>query len=267
MPSFKVGGGVEGAASTMLEHVQRQTKRKEEEEDAKRTWHRKVQELVLSDPGKYNPRFIEALLSGKDTTGIDPSRGDAWIAQQKLEQSPFYQERKAKRTEELISTIERGKEQRRTLHEAEAASTRIPTGLFGKLAIMWNKAFNPNSPSLEDWQKIKLVLTDAQLLNVGRTKGAISDREMELFSQAAANDDISSIRRMRPVFNRLLNALNADEQSQMKTYQLVYGEDPSQFVGDDSYFDRSFASEREAEAANLPSGTRITINGRPAIIE
>jgi len=31
--------------------------------------------------------------------------------------------------------------------------------------------------------------------------------------------------------------------------------------------ERAFRTVQEAEAANLPSGTRITINGRPAIVE
>ena len=70
MPSYKVSGGVEGAATTLLEHVQRQTKRREDEEDAQREWHRKVQSIILSSPKDYSDEAINAALLGKSLAGL-----------------------------------------------------------------------------------------------------------------------------------------------------------------------------------------------------
>ena len=72
MPRYRVGGWGEGAATTLLEHVQRQTKRREEEEDQQREWDRELRKIVLSNPDDYNPPYVEALLSGQPTSGISP---------------------------------------------------------------------------------------------------------------------------------------------------------------------------------------------------
>jgi hypothetical protein len=143
----------------------------------------------------------------------------------KMTQSPSYQEKKAKRTEDLLSTLGQNKVQREMIASAQEATPRIPTGLGGKLQMWWNKMFDPNNPSMADWQKVKMVLTDAQLLNTAKTKGAISDREMALFSRAAANDDIASISAMGPVFNKLLRFIETDENAKIGTFGKLYGED------------------------------------------
>ena len=65
MPRYKVGGGVEGAATTLLEHVQRQTKRREEQEDELREWHRTVQKIILSTPREYSEEAVQAAFLGQ----------------------------------------------------------------------------------------------------------------------------------------------------------------------------------------------------------
>jgi len=78
MPSYRVGGGVEGAATTLLEHVQRQTKRREDEEDAQREWHRKVQSLILAFPKDYSDEAINAALLGKPLAGVPLRRSSTF---------------------------------------------------------------------------------------------------------------------------------------------------------------------------------------------
>jgi len=153
----------------------------------------------------------------------------AIASKEKIEASPFYQEKKAKRTEDLLSTLGQNKVQREMIASAQEATPRIPTGLGGKLQMWWNKMFDPNNPSMADWQKVKMVLTDAQLLNTAKTKGAISDQEMALFSRAAANDDIASISAMGPVFNKLLRFIETDENAKIGTFGKLYGEDVNQW--------------------------------------
>ena len=153
--------------------------------------------------------------------------------QTKLEQSPFYQNQKNKRTEELISTSEQGKVQKDMIAQAQGATGKIPTGIGGRMKMWWNKMFDPENPQMGEWQKIKMVLTDAQLMNTAKTKGAISDREMALFSRAAANDDIASIQAMKPVFEKLVKFIDMEKSSKVKSYKAIYKEDPSEFLGAD----------------------------------
>ena len=149
-------------------------------------------------------------------------------SQEKLEKSPFYQQNRFKKTEELLNTIGQGKIQREMIERARKSSKNIPTGLSGKVKMWWTKMFDSENPIMEDWQNIKMVLTDAQLLNTAKTKGAISDREMELFSKAAANDDISSVRAMKPVFDKLVSFINTEEKVKSQTYKSFYGDEAMQ---------------------------------------
>jgi hypothetical protein len=204
------------------------------------------------------------------------------LSKEKLEQSPFFQQAKAKRTEDLFSTLENNKVKREMISEAEKSTTKIPTGLGGKMKMWWNKMFDPENPTMGEWQKVKMVLTDAQLLNTAKTKGAISDSEMELFAKAAANDNISSVRAMKPVFDKLTKFIDSEERAKLKSYETIYNEDTGIFTGKamgqgaavfngqargQGQQTPQFMSEAEAEAANLPQGTIVIINGRPARID
>jgi hypothetical protein len=92
---------------------------------------------------------------------------------------------------------------------------------------------DPNNPMLGKWQVIKGVLTDAQLMNTAKTKGAISDKEMALFATAAANDDIASLPRMLPVFDKLMAFMDAEEKAKKESFKKIYREDPNEFLGND----------------------------------
>lgn len=133
---------------------------------------------------------------------------------------------KTKDTSSLIASKELNDVKRRSLADARSALPNVPQGLMGKLKVEYAKRFNPNDPMLADWQKIKMIGTDAQLMNTAKTKGAISDQEMTLFAQAAANDDIMSTPRLKPVLDKLEAVINAEESGMFGAYERNYGEDP-----------------------------------------
>jgi hypothetical protein len=145
--------------------------------------------------------------------------------------SPILQKVKDTRTENIMNNLEQNNIKRDMINNAMESSKKIQGGLYGKIQRGFLRGIDPKNPILGDWQNIKMVLTDAQLMNVAKTKGAISDREMELFSKAAANDDIASLPQIIPVLNKVLRTINADEQSSVNSYKKLYGEDPTQWEG------------------------------------
>lgn len=145
--------------------------------------------------------------------------------------SPMQEMRKAKATDDLYSTFEQNKVKRQMLANAEKSLPNVPTGILGKMKVGYMKNFDPGNPILNDWQNVKMIGTDAQLMNTALTKGAISDQEMKLFSQAAANDDITSVQRLKPVLEKLKQFINAEESAKVGSYRKNYGEDPMQWDG------------------------------------
>lgn len=144
-------------------------------------------------------------------------------------QGALYQNAKAKRTENLYLKIEDNNVQRVGINDAIESSKKLLGGAYGKVTRGFLKNLNPNHPAMGDWQKIKMVLTDATLLNTAKTKGAISDKEMALFQDAAANDDFLSLPRVLPVLNRMVDRLNAEERALVQSYNKIYKEDPMQW--------------------------------------
>jgi len=136
-----------------------------------------------------------------------------------------------KRFEEFVSVSENNKLSIDLIDEADAALDKIPVGIVGKGITAYKEKFDPNDPVLAAWQSVKQVLTDAQLMNTAKTKGAISDREMALFSEAAANDKIPSPQKIRTVFSKLRRLLVAEQRSKAVTYQKLYNEDPYELSG------------------------------------
>lgn len=181
--------------------------------------------------GSYRPE--EFTIGGvKFKKNLTPEEQEQ-ARKEKIEASPFYQNAKAKRTEDLINTIETNKVKRDMIQQARDATKNIDTGWIGRLSMWWKRGADPDNPMLEEWQKIKMVLTDAQLMNTAKTKGAISDKEMALFSKAAANDDIASIAAMKPVFNKLVRFIDTEDKTKIESYKRSYGEDLSSLLGKD----------------------------------
>lgn len=133
---------------------------------------------------------------------------------------------KTKSTLDVLSTIETANVRRNAIDTAMKSAERIDSGVYGQAKRGFLKAVGADSPALEDWQNIKMVLTDGQLLYTAKTKGAISDKEMELFAKAAANDDVASVRQIMPVLRKILRELNADETAKVNAYKRSYKEDP-----------------------------------------
>ena len=159
----------------------------------------------------------------------------------------FWIDLKDKATKEIFDAVEQNKMKRQQIKDAENSLPNVPQGLSGKLKIEWMKRFDPNNPLMTDWQKIKAIGTDAQLLNTARTKGAISDKEMALFAQAAANDDLTSAARLKPILARLENAINADESARFGAYQQSYKEDPRKWFGQGSQDTQNDVNEEDIQ--------------------
>lgn len=140
--------------------------------------------------------------------------------------SPTLQNAKDKRTQDILTMIEDNNMHRDTLKNAYASASKISGGLYGKISRGFLKRVDPNSPALTDWQNVKMALTDAQLMQSLVLKGAISDRENKWLAEAAANDDISALPRIKPVLDRALRAVNAKEKGAITSYKRIYGEDP-----------------------------------------
>jgi hypothetical protein len=144
---------------------------------------------------------------------------------------------KDKATTAIFSMMENNKVKKDQLTEAEGLIDNVPQGLPGKVQLEAMKMFDPKNPALGDWQKIKAVATDAQLMNTAKTKGAISDQEMELFATAAGNDDLMSAPRLKPILKKLRNFIDAEEKSSMQAFKKLYGEDPMSWFQGQEQFD------------------------------
>jgi len=148
--------------------------------------------------------------------------------------TPGQRTAKDKQTDEIFGLVETNKVQREGVKKAKESLQNIPTGLSGKIKIGLMKAFNPENATLQDWQNVKSALTEAQLRYTQKTKGAISDKEMGMFAQAVANDDLASVARMAPQLDKLLNFMDAEENAQFGSYQKKYGEDARTWFGEGS---------------------------------
>lgn len=139
---------------------------------------------------------------------------------------PALQKAKDKRAEDFIKIHENRRLKSDRLNAAEDALKKMPTGLAGKVITKYKSMMDPNDPVLAAWQKVKSVLTDATLMNTANTKGQISDKEMEEFKKAAANDELISPQRIGVILKILKDDLEEKESSAAKTYQYLYKEDP-----------------------------------------
>jgi len=163
---------------------------------------------------------------GFEVVGFD-QKGQPMVRKEKTETIPAsVQNAKNKELKEIKIDTEKNKVTRERVDEAVKALDKIPSGLGGRMAIAGSKMFNPDDPVLGEWQKVKTVLTDATLLNTAYTKGAISDKEMELFKEAAADDNLASKPAVKVVFDKLVRFLDAEEKGKREAFKESYGEDP-----------------------------------------
>lgn len=188
---------------------------------------------------------------------------------------PSRQVRKDKVTDEIYETVGRNNTHRENISLALKAAQGIEGGLYGKTKQQILERFAPGSPELSSWQGLKDILTDVTLTKTAQTKGAISDAEMNLFRNAVANNDFYSLPQIKPTLEKFIRGINSIEQAKKNAYKRNYGEDPDTWEDLASNAkdyealtgrgqSMSFASEQEAEKANLPKGTIVIINGKRA---
>jgi len=190
----------------------------------------------------------------KPMSDVDQARADYYRSKSgkgTMELTPARQAIKDKATTALFGQMEGNAVKRKQIADAEEALPRVPTGFGGSMSLKWKNFTGSKDPVLGDWQKVKSVLTDAQLLNTAKTKGAISDKEMEEFKQAAANDDITSIPRLKSAFAKYKRKLESEQKGKVDAYFKQFGEDPRDGMmseQQDSGFDPTNMSDDELRA-------------------
>ena len=174
---------------------------------------------------------------------------------------------KDKATKEIFENYEMDQARRKNLDNAMTGSETIPQGWMGKQKIALAKKFpstkkflGVSDANISDAQELKIALTMGTLAETAYTKGAISDQEMNLFKEAAANDDYNSPA-IQPVLSKIRNFVDAGETGRFGAYQKNYGEDPRAWFG--GLPKRTeFNSPEEADASGLPPGSVVKVKGR-----
>lgn len=139
---------------------------------------------------------------------------------------------KDKATQKIFETVEMNQAKKTSLDKALEGSGTIPQGWWGKQRVNMAKSwpvtrglFGVNDKTIQDAQEMKIALTMGTLAETAYTKGAISDQEMNLFKDAAANNDFNSPA-VFPVLEKIRRYLDAEESGLMGAYKQNYGEDP-----------------------------------------
>jgi len=100
----------------------------------------------------------------------------------------------------------------------------------------------------------------------GGAVGQLAVRELELMQALKANlEQEQSVEQLKANLNIAKSELAGSLERRRDAFSLDYGGAPSQVVGQLS--PTSFNTIEEANAANLPAGTEITIGGRKAVVE
>ena len=141
--------------------------------------------------------------------------------------TPSLKRQKVIETGKLVSTTNRNALTKQYITDAVSNLDKIPAGQIGSINVNMLQRFDPNNPVLGDWQKVKSLLSDIQLGKLQFTKGAISDREMEFFAKAVANDDILNFPRIKFILDKAVNEMNVEEKSLKESYYINYGELPN----------------------------------------
>ena len=283
MPSYRVGGGVEGAATTLLEHVQSQNKRRQEEEDNFRKFQLELQKAVLTRED-VSPQYLEAMLGGKDTTGIAPIQSD-YVSKKDLQQRRGELLDTTRIRQEFINRPEVKEYQTidtnvRTmdaiLREAKTTGQTNYVALDQALVTLYNKLTDPQSVVRES----EYARTPENLPLLNRIGGALekvrrggagltdADREALVWgAKVIANE------RGRTYSNTLQDYEDLSQRYGMESGLITRGMQPHQAYqfGTDaqqmisqpaSQATPQFATEQEALSSGLPAGTVVMVNGR-----
>lgn len=140
--------------------------------------------------------------------------------------SPSESNFKKKKFDEFATTYTDNKLGLQLADEAEAVLPNIPSGIVGNVNVATMKLIDPNNKVLADWQKVKNILTDITLLKTNNTKGAISDKEMALFKDAVANDDMSSMPRIKEALATYRKKIQSQDEGNVNSFYGNFKEDP-----------------------------------------
>lgn len=203
--------------------------------------------------------YKENLERTRPLSDLEISRANYYDAQTNRaanpnEMSPSRLNQKDKRTTELFQQIERNKARKQQIQRAKKALPTIPTGIGGQALMFGKKTFGSKDPMLKEWQNLKSLLTDSTLLQTANTKGAISDQEMELFREAAANDKVSNEPMMQEALQHLYNYIDAEERALTSSYKHNYGEDPMEWPEMNPIQQAASNQSNNAQDPNDPAG-------------
>lgn len=186
---------------------------------------------VSIDPKPSVSSALTTVPEGFEVQGYD-QKGQPMIRKTKdAMDSPTLERQRIQMLEKVSGSYRQNEAKKKSIDEARIALKDLPSGLGGKLQIMTMKATGSKDPVLGKWQKVKAVLTDATLLNTMKTKGAISDKEMELFKNAAADNDLSVVPAVEESLNRYERIIDAENQANIDSYKAAYGQDPLELIG------------------------------------
>lgn len=181
------------------------------------------------------PEIVNGKISLKRTPKISPAQQQSYdlqkeridLAKQKIEKgleySPSLKKEQYKSADSFVENYQKYEFGKATIKSAIDSVNKVPKGILGKLSVGYLKQFDPNNPILGDWQNIKSILGDAQLLQVAKTKGAISNAEMQTFLTMVANDDLNSLPRITASLSRLEKFLENEKTISEKQYEVNFG--------------------------------------------
>lgn len=208
---------------------------------------------------------MEVFKRGLPPTALEQSQINENIAQTDRlmnpnEMSVSRLNQKDKRTTELFQQIERNKTRKEAIQRAKTTLPNIPTGIGGQIELKAKSFFGSKDPMLKDWQNLKSLLTDSTLMQTANTKGAISDQEMALFKEAAANDKISNTPMMQEALDHLYKYIDTEERALVNSYKHNYGEDPMKWEEMSNPLMQGI--QNTSQQQNQTPGSRTTKKGR-----
>lgn len=198
--------------------------------------------MMIGEQLKADPMFAQAV--GLDTSktssltakemadmGFSPSKvtvgGVTYENPESYKTSASYVQSKQKALSESVSSLEQNKSLEKEIMGALDSVDKIKFGLEGSIGRGIGRLTGSKDPSLAEWQKLKAVLTNQQLMYTALTKGAISNAEMTLFANAVANNDLSSMPEVKQALTTALDKLKAINAAETKSLEANYGDDPT----------------------------------------
>lgn len=138
-----------------------------------------------------------------------------------------------------------------------AESTPLIGGVLGRAASSPDLQLYKNAA--QDWVRAKLRKESGAVIGEDEMK-----KEYETYFPVLG-DKPEVIEQKRKLRERATKAMVNSSQG---AYSNIYGSSPSEVIPTGQSINNNvFNSVQEAEAANLPKGTQITINGRRAVVE